>query len=92
MTKLTDAEINLAVARKMYPHYTWTANKYGDAENNDGLMLNYLNPHNAFEMAVWLAKCDEDNSGSYPALQIADMLAESDPQHALAMAIIEVDV
>jgi len=95
MTDMTDVELNLKVARIMYPEYEWHSLDGMDIVQGTSRTLPkkhfiYSNQGYAFDMAVWLANQDDADVGSYPSLIMAEIIKEENPQHALAMAIKEI--
>jgi len=91
---MTAAELSLAVARIMYPEYEWKMPyKDGDCiasgRTMDGIMcksFDYKDKDCAWDMAVWLA-----NNKLHKETACLDIyVCQKDPQHALAMAILEI--
>lgn len=81
MSKLTDAEINKAVAKKIFPETAWSSRMFFD----------YTSEISGFTMAVWLAN-HIIRTGDSIKHGFIGVLSSRNPQHALAMAIMEVDV
>jgi len=94
MAEMTDAKLSLSVARIMYPEYEWKMPyKDGDCivsgRAMGGIMcksFDYQAESCAFNMSLWLA-----NNKLHKETACLDIyVCQRDPQHALAMAILEI--
>jgi len=93
MIEMSNAEISLSVAMIMYPEYEWKMPyKDGDCivsgRASGGLKCKSFDYQAcAFDMSVWLA-----NNKLHKETACLDIyVCQKDPQHALAMAILEID-